>query len=226
MPTPPREVPALLLGTGLFVLLWLARVDRTGSLHYGFLLWNLVLAWVPVVAAWMVQVTLGRHEAQPSSPRLALGFALLWIAFLPNAPYLATDLVHLRPQPHVPIWYDGLMLGDAVLVGLLAGGSSLRVVRGALGREWRPARVLVPLLAIPAAGAGITLGRFERLNSWELVTDPTRVIDALTALMSPRAWVASGVAAALLAVVTLALDPPVSKRVSAVFSSARLPDRT
>ncbi|MFK7987821.1 MAG: DUF1361 domain-containing protein [Sandaracinaceae bacterium] len=235
MPTPPREIPALVLGTVLFALLWLARVDRTGSLHYGFLLWNLMLAWVPVVAAWLVQAAMrvpDGHEPMrsPRSPRLALAWGLLWIAFLPNAPYLVTDLVHLRPQPHVPIWYDGLMLGDAVLVGLLAGGSSLRIVRSALSQRWTWARFLVPLLAIPAAGAGITLGRFERLNSWEIVTDPTRVIDALTALMSRRAWVASGIAAALLGVVYLALDPPVSKPAPGAFRDAlspgRLPDQT
>lgn len=226
MPPFPRELPALVLGTGLFTLLWLARVDRTGSLHYGFLLWNLALAWVPVVTAWFVQASLAGRRPYP---RVALGTALIWLAFLPNAPYLVTDLVHLRPGRHVPLWYDGLMLGDAVLVGLLAGGASLRMVRGALSGRW-PLAGFLPWLAIPAAGVGITLGRFERLNSWELLTDPSRVFEALSALGSPRAVVVSAVAAGLLAVAYLALDPPVSRppveRIPRGLAPERLADRT
>jgi uncharacterized membrane protein len=41
-------------------------------------------------------------------------------------------------------------------------------------------------------GVGVFLGRFERLNSWELVTDPLQVaLTASQALLEPKAMLFS-----------------------------------
>ena len=65
---------------------------------YGFLRWNLFLAWVPLVLAYAVSWAARRKLARPALPLLALA----WIVFLPNAPYLVTDLVHLREGFNFP----------------------------------------------------------------------------------------------------------------------------
>ena len=40
-------------------------------------------------------------------------------ARLPNAPYILTDFVHLKPHPSVPLWYDIALLASAAGTGIL-----------------------------------------------------------------------------------------------------------
>ncbi len=170
--------------TALAVGLWFARATLAGP-RFVFLWWNLFLAWVP----WAVSVTM-RHARRGW---VFWPLALAWLAFFPNAPYLLTDLVHLKDRPPVPMWFDVLFLATFAWAGCLVGWDSL----------WRVHRELTARLgARPAAGAitasvvlcglGVFLGRFERLNSWELVTDPLQVaLTAGQALLEPKALVFS-----------------------------------
>ena len=67
----------------------LGITDPAAPLYYPtrFLIWNLFLAWIPVFFAAGFAVVHRRVWLVP----LGLG----WLAFLPNSPYLVTDLVHL-----------------------------------------------------------------------------------------------------------------------------------
>jgi uncharacterized membrane protein len=100
------------------------------------------------------------------SRRHLLAFAFLWLLFLPNSPYLVTDLVHLKPRPSVPLWFDILLVQSFVLTGLLLGFLSVylmhRLVTHAYG--WKIGW-LFTLLILALTGFGIYLGRFERWNS-------------------------------------------------------------
>jgi uncharacterized membrane protein len=162
-----RPTVLRLLGlTALPAGLLAARVLRTGSSVHTYVAWNLVLAWLPLLFAYL--------SVRPgSAPRLLrAGFGLAWLLFLPNAPYLVTDLMHLH-QGEVPILYDVVLLFSAALCGLALGLVSLHwmesgVVR-AVGR-W-PGR-LFGAAAACAAGFGVYLGRYLRWNSWDLVTQP------------------------------------------------------
>ncbi|MCB0062037.1 MAG: DUF1361 domain-containing protein, partial [Caldilineaceae bacterium] len=79
----------LLLSSGLSVAMLLARVWYSGSAVYTFLIWNLFLAWVPLLSA------LGLWGVARLRRWLALGLGLplflCWLAFFPNAPYIVTD---------------------------------------------------------------------------------------------------------------------------------------
>ena len=191
--------PALVLASGLYLALYAARVFTTGRLTYGFLVWNLALAWVPWV---MAQASCAAARRRWTPAAWALGAA--WLAFLPNAPYLVTDFVHLRPRPGAPLWYDCALLGTAALIGLAAGGLSLRAVHGWVSERYGAVAGLVLLAAsVLATGLGIYLGRFERWNSWDLVTRPDAVLSSVLAIVldpHPRAVVVTGVFAALTAV--------------------------
>src|SRR5690606_5009462 len=117
----------------------------------------------------------------------------VWLVFLPNAPYLVTDFVHLRPRPGAPLWYDSALLGTAALVGLAAGGLSLRAVHGWVSeRHGTPSGLVLLAASMVASGLGIYLGRFERWNTWDLVMRPDAVLSSVLALASdphPRAVV-------------------------------------
>ncbi len=159
------------------------RVERSGSLMYVFLCWNLFLASIPLLAAQAFRDSSRRRSAAP----LQLGWLALWLLFLPNAPYIVTDLLHLSSRPPVPLWYDLALLLSCAATGLLLGYVSLIEVQGAV--EERFGRVTGWLLATGSlflSGFGIYLGRFRRWNSWDVLTDPTGIFhDVFDQLLNP-----------------------------------------
>ncbi|HZT92101.1 MAG TPA: DUF1361 domain-containing protein [Gaiellaceae bacterium] len=82
------------------------RVVGDGS---GYLVWNLLLAWIPLALAAALAVAYARRR--PPLELVALGLA--WLLFLPNAPYVLTDFVHLH-RPGV-LWRLALTRLDAPL---------------------------------------------------------------------------------------------------------------
>jgi uncharacterized membrane protein len=100
--------------------------------------------------------------------------AVLWLLFFPNAPYILTDLQHLRyPHAGVPVWFDMLLINWFAWTGILLGVFSLfmmqDIVQRIIGRWFGWAFVIsVSVLS----GLGIYLGRFLRWNSWDLLFHP------------------------------------------------------
>lgn len=136
----------------------------------GFLVWNLFLAAIPVLAALFARHLAGRAWFWP--------LALLWLVFFPNAPYIVTDLMHIRTTRPSNLWLDVMLLGSAALTGLFAGLVSLRWMHEAVKRRG----LIAPLawaavgLVCLLAGFGVWLGRFQRWNSWDIVTRPTELL--------------------------------------------------
>ncbi|GAA2431456.1 DUF1361 domain-containing protein [Actinomadura vinacea] len=146
--------------------------------------WNTLLAWVPVALAW----GLFRGGADRSVSRSPLWWAglVLFVLFLPNAPYVVTDLFHL-PYALWPEGRDGPVVTAVLPVyaafigsGLLAYYLALAGVRRYLGLiglgAWQ-GRVTVAAHALCAIG--IFLGRSAHLNSWELVIDPLGTFEGI-----------------------------------------------
>ncbi len=200
---PGRELDlaaARLLGlTTLPVLLMAGRVAYTGSLIHTHMIWNLLLAWLPVAFAYLAV----RPGATPRPVRLF--FVLAWLLFLPNAPYLVTDMVHLPYGGGIPILYDVVLLFSTALCGLALGLVSLRWIQAAVAGRlgvW-PGR-LFGLAALGMAGFGIYLGRYLRWNSWDILLKPVALAqDIWLHLIHPiRHW--QGWALALLFALLLA----------------------
>ena len=162
-------VAALLLASLGCCALVGVRVLYTGVPNFVYLMWNLFLAWIPFVLAILLY---DGHRRGTRTPALVV-LGALWLAFFPNAPYIVTDFVHLNHDPLAPYWFDAITLAAFATTGTLLGLGSLclvhSVVRKAAGST---AGWLTAAAAIALGSVGIYVGRFLRLNSWDLWTRP------------------------------------------------------
>jgi uncharacterized membrane protein len=155
--------------------------------------WNMFLAIVPLC----LSVLLFRSKWSKQSRRSVLWWcgAIVFVAFLPNAPYILTDIIHLNDAviDYNSVWVTGFILFPLYLAFLGTGfltyilslinlGHYLQ--QQGLGRYVTRMELLLHLLC----SIGVFIGRFPRLNSWHLVTQPGRVVvTILETLRSPQA---------------------------------------
>ena len=170
-------VIASLAVLSLFVVTLIAfRTLYTGSPEHLGIAWNLFLAWIPFALALIVYE---RARSGPLTPALA-AMSVLWLLFLPNAPYLVTDLKHVGHSDGVPVLYDVLLLSGAAWTGLLLGLTSLflmhAVARRVVGHvnAWA---LVVGVLAL--SSFGIYLGRVLRWNSWDVFVRPGSLLSVI-----------------------------------------------
>jgi len=102
-----RLLVTLLLSSGVSIGLLLARILSTNTYDYWFLAWNLLLAWVPLGFAWWL---VWRLRTTSWLNLLNIVLTLLWLGFLPNAFYLASDLIHLQETGDISLLFDIVML--------------------------------------------------------------------------------------------------------------------
>ncbi|MBY0424824.1 MAG: DUF1361 domain-containing protein [Cytophagales bacterium] len=156
--------------SGFAVIMLLVRIGITESLQYSFLLWNLALAWVPL----MVTKNLGNVNRD-----FSFGFWCLvgiWLLFLPNSPYLITDLKHLKRSELDYSWVDPLIFFSFSFVGLYIAMVSTSQVHKALALKFNVGFTwFFILICFVLSGFGVYLGRIERYNSWDLFTHPFRL---------------------------------------------------
>lgn len=159
---------ASILGNALQVFNW----------HSGWIVWNLFLAFIPLALSFW----LFRRRTNDRSWFWWVGL-IVFIAFLPNAPYLLTDIIHLIRATRsgysvwiitlifIPLHSFAILAGfEAYVISLLNQGSYL--VRQGAERYVGWAELLVHALC----AIGVYLGRFLRFNSWDLVTVPENVL--------------------------------------------------
>jgi uncharacterized membrane protein len=149
--------------------------------------WNTVLALVPLVLA---RVLFGRRER----PRWVLVTGgVVFVAFLPNAPYVLTDALHLPRElvaTHGDHWLAAALLGQYLC--LFAVGFAAYVLSLVRLERWladhgvsRRAVLLTDLSLHALCAVGIVLGRVFRFNSWDLVANPGSLLD-LVRVPQPR----------------------------------------
>ena len=166
-----------LIGVRLHLLgIDLAEVQSTQDLlalkstsTFLFLVWNLFLAWMPYGLA----LTAGFWYRRRGWSAFTVVLLLAWLFFFPNAPYILTDLFHLKVRQGVPLWFDTLLILSFAFNGLLLGFASLLEVRSSLRRalSWFQTEALC-LIFLVSSGYGVYVGRYLRWNSWDFLTHP------------------------------------------------------
>src|SRR6266487_2381340 len=154
----------------MFVIAMIAfQITYAGNPDNLAIAWNLFLAWIPFVLALIIY-----DRGRSAAPRPALGAAaLLWLLFLPNAPYILTDLKYIDGFTGASAFYDVVLLASAAWTGLLLGLTSLFLVH-AVARRLVGAFNALPLVvgALALSSFGIYLGRVQRWNSWDVFVRP------------------------------------------------------
>ncbi len=141
-----------------------------------FLIWNLFLAWIPFGLAMIVNRL---HTTQPRW-LIIIPTISAWLLFFPNAPYLLTDLLHLRPRTIIPYWYDVMLFTSFAWTGLLLGLISLYPIHQFL-KQYLPKPIEHGLIALLLflCSVGIYIGRFLRWNSWDIIYQPKGLLTDL-----------------------------------------------
>ena len=168
----------------------LFRFIYTDTKVFLFLNWNLFLAFIPWALTSLVII---KSKLQKS--RLTL-FILLgsWLLFFPNAPYILTDLFHLRLESSMPIWFDLILILSFAWTGLLFGFLSLWDIEKILENFINRTLVKIITVGLLFLGSfGIYVGRFLIWNSWDILTEPFKLIydigdRFINPFNHPRTW--------------------------------------
>jgi uncharacterized membrane protein len=144
---------------------------------YLFLIWNLFLAGLPLVFAFALKYL---TDLQNSNVVVRLMLFALWLLFLPNSPYIITDLVHLSHKRVTPLWFDGSIVFSSALVGLMMGLISLYIIHQMIRPQLNHfTNWIVLSLLIGLTSFGVYLGRVLRWNSWDLFTRPIHLFGSI-----------------------------------------------
>jgi uncharacterized membrane protein len=145
------------------------RVAYTHTTDNAGLVWNLFLAWIPLILALLLY---DRHVRRAGLAALA-SLGLLWLLFFPNAPYIVTDSEHLAGSTGEKFWYDGVLIGTAAATGLLLGFLSLYLLQAIVRRGVGARLAWFFAVAVLGLGSfGVYLGRVLRWNSWDVFLQP------------------------------------------------------
>ena len=174
---------ATLVSVGLYAY---GAIVNHRSVH-GYLVWNIFLAWLPLVLAlWLAKVL----SSQLWSSWKALAISVAWLMFLPNSFYMISDYVHLQDVAHANILYDAVLFTSFIYTGVLLGFSSLYIIHLELKRRF-PSRLASGTVALTLllCSFAIYIGRDLRWNSWDILTNPAGLLfDISDRALHPAAY--------------------------------------
>lgn len=155
-----------------------------GEQTFLFLNWNLFLAWVP----YLLALTLPYFYKKYNSKILVAGVLFFWLLFFPNAPYILTDFLHLKKRIGIPLWYDMMLFFSFAWTGLILGYLSLLEVQLFLRNFLsKTTAYITSTIVLLLCGFGIYLGRIQRWNSWDIITNPFLLFaDIFNILTNPQ----------------------------------------
>jgi uncharacterized membrane protein len=171
------------------IMLSVLRVVATGSTMFLFLNWNLFLAIIPFVVTRFVV-----YKKAIIDKRLFLVVLVFWLLFFPNSPYILTDLFHLKKSTSMPLWYDLILVLSYAWAALVFGFMSLSDIQKMSATHFGQRITTIGIIVILFVSSfGVYLGRYLRWNSWDIVTNPLRLLgdignEIFHPFDHPRTW--------------------------------------
>tara|TARA_R110000868_G_scaffold21640_10_gene89827 strand:+ start:28980 stop:29639 length:660 start_codon:yes stop_codon:yes gene_type:complete len=182
----PKIYRVLLYLTILGTVLLAIRVATTQTIFFTFLLWNLFLALMPL----LISKSLRYNSTINNSKIFSLLFIVLWLLFIPNSPYIFTDLMHVN-NDYGMRWFDFILILIFAVNGLLLGILSLLDIFHLLTHKYTTRITHAIIFGICFLGGfGIFLGRFLRFNSWDIITRPNTLFYSIFhTLFMQETWI-------------------------------------
>lgn len=183
---PRRLIFALTLSSSFSIGLLLVRIFSSDSTRYIFLIWNLILAIIPLLVGYFLVL---RIRAFGWLTWTQIILTLFWLTFLPNSFYLISDFIHLRPTYEASIIFDIVMLMSFALNGLIFGFMSVYLVHQELRKRlsFFKSYLFIGLVFL-ACSFATYLGRYTRWNSWDIIFRPAGIIfDVSDRFINPSA---------------------------------------
>jgi uncharacterized membrane protein len=162
--------------------LLIIRANITQNIFLFFLIWNLFLAIIPYLTILYLKATVLQSKLK------SYVLLFVWLLFLPNSFYIITDLVHLSQSHDSTFWYDLTLIISFAILGFFLGLLSLfefeKIGNTLFNQKTR--HVLLPMICF-LCGFGIYIGRILRYNSWDIISNPIRLIfDMSSELLSVK----------------------------------------
>lgn len=163
----PQSIITLVI---LAVVLSIFRVIIWDKMSLVYLLWNIFLAFIPFLISSILLLFANKNKLKNS---LFIIGGILWLLFIPNAPYIITDLIHIGEVRAVPALYDSFLLFSSAWVGLLLGLYSIYHIEQILKKKYSKKTTYITLgIIMFFISFGIYIGRFLRFNSWDIFEKP------------------------------------------------------
>jgi uncharacterized membrane protein len=148
----------------------LFRIKYTQSIYFLFLVWNLFLAFIPLALSTYI---LSNFELKKWK---LISLLAIWILFLPNAPYIVTDLFQLKKSSNTLIWLDVMVIGSFAFAGLIAFYLTILDFRKIISKHLNSKGLkFVSISVYFLCGVGVYLGRYLRFNSWDILNRPHKL---------------------------------------------------
>lgn len=111
----------------------------------------------------------------------------------------------------MPIWFDLVLILSFAWTGLLFGFLSLLDIENILGKSIKSRYITLISIGLMFLGSfGIYLGRFLRWNSWDIISEPFKLIydigdRIINPFSHPRTWGVTILMGILLTIIYLSL---------------------
>lgn len=163
----------------IFFLIIAAGLNRYGVTAPD-LTWNMFLALMALDFAILTNHT--------KSNILKIIAGLLWLFFYPNTFYMVTDIIHMHFANTV-LWQRESMIlfmlyVPSIFYGVMTGVESLRLIFSAFSIKSYWIRLFLICGLSLLSSFAIHIGRYARLNSWDIFTRPSLVVSEMIEVIS------------------------------------------
>jgi len=152
---------------------------------FGYLPWNLMLAWIALILALWLERILQRSLW---SSWYALLLTALWLAFLPNTFYMISDFVHIQEAGDIDLLFDVVLFSSFIFNSVILGYLSLGIVHRQLAKRLTAKTVTSLVTAVLfICSFAIYVGRELRWSTWDILTNPSSLLfDVSDRVLNPH----------------------------------------